>query len=732
MKLLSVKKVLLSAFFLVSAFAQAAERPKIALVLSGGGARGIAHIGVLKVLQDARVPVDCVVGTSMGAIVGGAAATGMSPQEMEQQVLAADWDHIFGDKPKRQDMPYFRKRDDQKDYFDFTLTLKDFWPVAPRNLVGVHYITQFFRLLTGGIVADQFDQLPIPYRAIGADLESGKTVVMSHGDLPLVMRASMSVSGVFPPVPYENYLVVDGGIVKNMGIDEGRKLCGDVVIAVNVSSPNTNRQKLESLFSVSEQTINIAVQKDMQAQIATLTPKDILITPDMGQLTATDFKEADKLIKVGEIAARVNLAKLQKYSLSESDYQAWQQQVQQRKPAQRNITKVEVTGSHWVSPQVLKSLLAVKTGQPLMQEDLHQNIDAVYARGDFTRIAYQLFPKEDGALLRIIPIEKDGRDFARVGLKLNTDFANNSSFGLVAGLRRSWLNDLGAEWQVQGELGETRSLYTELYQPTVLNGEFFIAPWLGIKDEPRDIVADHEAIGTNRVRHTGGGVDVGSVLGKWGEVRLFVSEQNVKWTSSLANLNPLVGESYQQTGYGINAVFDQLDNPRFPRKGNWARLQYFSAESGMGSDKDYQRVMLDWRRAFTWDAYTFFATGRGGGSLGSTLPYAEQFQLGGALNLSAYRRGELAGNSFFLTRLLGYKQIKEMPSALGGGVYVGVLAEAGAVTQKENWSPSLLDDIAYSLGAVLAADTRLGPFYLTIAQGNNQRRAANLTLGISY
>ena len=141
-----------------------------------------------------------------------------------------------------------------------------------------------------------------------------------------------------------------------------------------------------------------------------------------------------------------------------------------------------------------------------MQEDLHQNIDAVYARGDFTRIAYQLFPKEDGALLRIIPIEKDGRDFARVGLKLNTDFANNSSFGLVAGLRRSWLNDLGAEWQVQGELGETRSLYTELYQPTVLNGEFFIAPWLGIKDEPRDIVADHEAIGTNRVRHTAGGV----------------------------------------------------------------------------------------------------------------------------------------------------------------------------------------------------------------------------------
>ena len=131
--------------------AQATERPKVALVLSGGGARGIAHIGVLKVLEEARIPVDCVVGTSMGAIVGGAAATGMPPAEMEKRGLAADWDYVFGDKPKRQDVPYFRKRDDWQDYFDFTLTLRDYWPVAPRNLVGVHYITQFFRELTGGM-----------------------------------------------------------------------------------------------------------------------------------------------------------------------------------------------------------------------------------------------------------------------------------------------------------------------------------------------------------------------------------------------------------------------------------------------------------------------------------------------------------------------------------------------------------------------------------------------------
>ncbi|HNL36325.1 MAG TPA: patatin-like phospholipase family protein [Agitococcus sp.] len=726
------KKLLTAAILTLSTIAQAAERPKVALVLSGGGARGIAHIGVLKVLQDAKVPVDCVVGTSMGAIVGGAMATGMPVNDMEQAVTTADWDHIFGDKPKRKDIPYFRKRDDEKDYFDFTLTLKDFWPVPPRNLVGVHYITQFFRQLTGGLEVEEFDDLPIPYRAIGADLESGKTVIMRHGDLPLVMRASMSVSGVFPPVPYENYLVVDGGIVKNMGIDEGRKLCGDVVIAVNVSSPSTNRQKLESLFAVSEQTINIAVQKDMQAQIATLTPKDVLITPEMGKLSSTDFKEANQFIAAGEKAAKASLKQLQRYALSEADYQAWQQQVDARKPKHKPISKVEITGSNWVSPQVLKSLLAVKKGEVLDQAQLHDSIDKIYARGDFVRIGYQLLPEAQSSLLRIIPVEKDGRDFARIGLNLHTDFANNSSFGLVAGLRRSWLNQLGAEWQAEGELGETRSLYTELYQPTVLNGEFFVAPWLKIHDEPRDIVSNHETTAQNRVRHTGGGVDIGSVLGKWGEVRLSVSEQRVKWSSSLENVKTVAGESYQQTGYGLKAIFDQLDNPRFPRKGNWAKLDYFHADQGMGSDKDYQRINIDWRRAFTWQDYTLFATGRGGSSLGTTLPYAEQFQLGGALNLSAYRRSELAGNNYFLTRLLAYKQIKDIPPALGGGVYLGLLAETGAVSMEDKWSSRLFESTPYSVGVVLAADTRLGPFYLTIAKGDQDRHTANLTLGVTY
>lgn len=715
-----------------SVLTHAAERPKVALVLSGGGARGIAHVGVLKVLEEARVPVDCVVGTSMGAIVGGAAATGMTAAEMEQRVRGADWDYLFGDKPLRRDIPYLRKRDDGQDYFDFTLTLRHFWPVPPRNLVGVHYITQFFRELTGGLEVDRFDQLPIPYRAIAANIENGETVIMDQGDLPLVMRASMSVPGVFPPVSYKEQLVVDGGIVKNMGVDVGRRLCGDVVVAVNVSSPNAGKDKLESLFAVSEQTINIAVQKDMQAQIATLGARDVLITPDLSGLTSTDFNEARRMIAAGEAAARAALPGLRAMALTPEAYAAWRAGVDARKPQHRQIGRVEITPTRWVSKAVLKSLLDVRKGEPLDQEELHRRIDRIYARGDFVRLTYQLLPASEGSLLRIIPVEKDGRDFLRLGLKLNSDFSGDSGFGLKAGLRRTWLNDLGAEWQLQGEIGEARALRSEFFQPTVLNGAFFVAPWGEVRDDPRDVVINHDKVVGNRVKRVGGGVDFGSELDKWGEVRAFVKAEHVKWTSALETVFPLVGESYTQAGYGLRLVYDQLDNPRFPRSGNWVRIDAFTTDAGLGSDRRYRKVSLDWRRAFTWEPYTLFMTARGGSALGSVLPYAEEFQLGGPMNLSAYRPSELAGNTFFLTRVLGYRQVKEMPPALGGGVYLGLLAEAGNASPDSEWRSALFRQPAWSVGGVVAADTRLGPLYLTLAQGEGGRRSASLTLGISY
>ena len=726
------RRLLLLLTLACSVLVHAAERPKVALVLSGGGARGIAHIGVLKVLEEARVPVDCVVGTSMGAIVGGAAATGMSAGEMQQRVEGADWDYLFGDKPHRRDIPYIRKRDDGQDYFDFTLTLRNFWPVAPRNLVGVHYITQFFRELTGGLEVDRFDQLPIPYRAIAANIENGDTVIMGEGDLPLVMRASMSVPGVFPPVSYKEQLVVDGGIVKNMGVDVGRKLCGDAVVAVNVSSPNAAKDKLESLFAVSEQTINIAVQKDMQAQIATLGKRDVLITPDLSGLTSTDFNEAKRMIEAGEKAARTMLPGLQALALSPEDYAVWRAGVEARKPQHRQIGRVEITPTRWVSKEVLKSLLDVRKGEPLDQPELHHSIDRIYARGDFVRLTYQLLPSPDGSLLRIIPIEKDGRDFLRLGLKLHTDFSGDSGFGLKASLRRTWLNRMGAEWLTQGEIGETRSLRTEFFQPAVLNGAFFVAPWGDLRDEPRHVVIDHEKVVGNRVKRVGGGVDFGSELDRWGEVRFYLKGEHVKWTSALQTVFPLVGETYTQAGYGLKLVYDQLDNPRFPRSGNWVKLDAFTTDTGLGSDRHYSKVSLDWRRAFTGGPYTLFLTGRGGSALGSTLPYAEEFQLGGPMSLSAYRPSELAGDTFFLTRVLGYRQVREMPPVLGGGVYLGMVAEAGNALPDTEWHSELFSHAAWSVGGVLAADTRLGPLYLTLAQGKGGRRAASLTLGIGY
>lgn len=729
-----MKRLLLVMLLGCATLAQAGERPRVALVLSGGGARGIAHVGVLKVLDEARVPVDCVVGTSMGSIVGGALASGMPAGEMEARVAAANWNELFADRPKRSDVPYFRKQDDWREYFDFTLTLRDFWPVPPKNLVGVHHITQFFRGLTGGIEADHFDHLPIPYRAIGADLESGRAVIMEEGDLPLVMRASMSVPGVFPPVQYKDHLVVDGGIIKNMGIDEGRRLCGDVVIAVNVSSPSSRRSELSSVLAISQQVINIGVQKNVDEQIATLAPGDVLITPDLSALASTDFALVPQFIRAGEQAARQQLSKLSSYALSESEYRAWRDRVTAGRPGNPPIRRVEIGPTRWVSPEVLSSSLNVEAGQPFDQPALHRKLNQLYARGDFERLTYNLIREQDGTVLRVNPLEKEGRDFARVGLKLNTNFDDESSFGVLGYLRRGWINHLGAEWKAEVEIGKSRYLYSEFYQPLVLDGKFFVSPRVSYRDELRSLVMDGEKRGDEAVVTRVAGLDFGSVLGKWGEVRLGLSRERVALDNA-SQVQPAalgVDEDFVQAGYSLRVVYDQIDNPRFPTRGAWARLGYYESSDSLGSEVDFHRVELHARKAFTWGRNTLLLTGHVGATLDGELPFQEQFELGGLMNLTAYALQELRGQSMAQIRLASLRKFRDMPAGLGSGVYYGLLLESGAVGEGGELDRPLLDEMHHSVGLMLVADTRLGPAYLAVAQGDDGHQAAYLALGISY
>lgn len=704
-------------------------RPRVALVLSGGGARGLAHVGVFKALEKMRVPYDCIVGTSMGAIAGGTFATGQPVAMVEQRVINADWEAIFADKSRRVDTPYFRKYEDFRPYFDFTLNLDHLKPLTPRNFVGVQHIGLFFRELTDARAVKDFDRLPVPYRAVGTDIISGEAVVIDEGTVAEAMRASMTVPGVFPPIEYKGHLLVDGGLAKNIPVSVGQKLCGDVVIAVNVSSPNLTVEELTSFLSIGQQVVNISMQANMNEELARLRPQDILLVPDLAGYSSTDFPKARELIRRGEKVVEANAERLRPLQVGEAEYAAWRARIDARVAPPPVVERVEMTDMRWVNEAVLSDLLNLRTGEPFDMPALHRNISRVYARGDFSKISYDLLPTgRDKATLRIEPEEKPGRDFARVGLELFSDFQGDTRFNLQASLRRAWLNRLDAQWRTDIRVGSDLEAYSEWYQPASLGSEFFVAPHVFYVDQFRDLRFSSSARYDYEYTSTGAGLEVGSVFGRWGEVRAGIM---TAYASVESGFGPAIPEeSYHQGGYTLRTIYDQLDSTFFPHRGGAARLNLFRSSPDLDADLAYDRAEFWGMRAYSSDDTTLLLKLRAGSSVNTALPFYDAFRLGGIFNLSAYPTDYFLGEEMLMGGVHVYHRIGDLPSGLGRGVYAGTVLEAANMWELVPGYESPEGAVSGSL--YLAADTVLGPFYLLGAVGDNKQRAIYMALGISY
>src|SRR5688572_12791384 len=282
-----------------------AQRPRIGLVLSGGGARGAAHIGVLKVLEENRVPVDAIAGTSMGAVVGGLYASGLSAKDIERVMTSVDWQDAFLDRPPRTDLNFRRKLEDQNFLVKFPLGLKGGKFRLPRGLVQGQKLTQILRGLTLPVAQIQhFDDLAIPFRAIATDIVTGERVVIDRGDLTTAMRASLSAPGVFSPVDFEGRMLVDGGLTSNLPIDVAREMGVDILIVVDCGFPLLERNKLDSVATVSNQMLAILIRSNTTAQRKSLTARDVIIDPALGDFSSLDFDSHARAMKIGEEAAR--------------------------------------------------------------------------------------------------------------------------------------------------------------------------------------------------------------------------------------------------------------------------------------------------------------------------------------------------------------------------------------------------------------------------------------------
>ena len=711
------------------AVAAVATAPRIGLALSGGGARGLAHVGVLKVLEELRVPISCVTGTSMGAIVGGTFAAGRTTAEMEKLVLEAHWDAIFRDKPPRKEIAVRRKVDDYKTLFapEFGVTADGL--ALPKGVIAGVSIESFFRTLaTPAFAVTDFDKLPVPFRAMATDIETGESVVLASGSLANAMRASMSVPGAIAPVERDGRLLVDGGIANNLPINEARRLCGEVIIAVNISTPPLKREQLTSALSITGQLINFLGKQTVDEQIRSLGERDVLIAPDLGDISSGSFDRAADAIKVGEQAARTMAEKLARYSVPPEQYAAVRSRQVRQAQALGTVDEIRVEGLQRTNPEVVRQLVESQPGEPLTEEKLGADLRRVFGTRDFETISYRVVGGDTGPrALLIEPREKSwGPDYLRFGLALASDFSGDSQFNLLAQYRRTWLNQLGAEWLTEAQIGQDTRLLTEFYQPLNEAGRWFVAPSALVGQSTRGVFVGDDKVANYLVSVAQAGVDAGAVLGTWGQLRL-----GPVWSRVHARVDtgsPLLPSLRETTaGMRLGLFIDQTDAAWFPREGYGASAFAYAALESFGSAQDYQRIEGSVRGIKSWGAHTLSATMYAGTHFDSDMPAYESFSLGGPLRLSAYRVNQFTGRDYWFGRLMYYNRTLPLPDILGSGVYVGASAELGRIGDRFDGLPS--PGTLWAGSVYLGADTFLGPLYFGVGLGTSGNWSLYLLLG---
>ena len=758
---LSMRRLILLILLAVLSFpglARDPAHPRIGLVLSGGGARGAAHVGVLKVLEDLRIPISAVVGTSMGALVGGTYATGMSPAEMERRLTSADWDRLFSDDPPRSDWPIRRKEQGLVPRFDFSVGIGAKGLRLPSGALAGQEVEMFFsNLVANADGVQDFDDLMIPFRAVATNLANGAMKVFDSGPLPEVMRASMSVPGVFAPVRINGQVYVDGGLVRNLPVDVARQLGVDLVIAVNLGSSYLPVEELDSVIGVLGQMVAILTEQNVERSLDTLRPgRDVLISPDLGTMSSGDFTQAARAIRIGVAAARAAAPRLEHLRLSPEAWAEWKAGRPRLRPVRAPIESVEVKGLTWVNPALFDPLVAGQLGRPLDRPRLEAGISRLYGRGDFQNINFGLrnFGLEptraaaDGVdaagpngverlgverlgveRLHLNVREKPwGPGYLTAGFALVTDFMGTIDLGLHGDYRRTWVNALGAEWYTGVQIGSPSYFYTEFYQPFSLARTGFVVPSVGIADSEFGVFdRSGDRIASYELVRTRAGLDLGATLfGGNAELRL-----GAYLASASARLDTgsrtMPNDKSSENGLHARFVYDTLDSAYLPRTGQRLELDLISPRPELSADFDFNRLSGHWTLAASRGRHTLAVRAMGGVAVGGDMLYYDQFAQGGFLNLSGYAIDRFRGNSAALGSLAYSYRIASLTPPLGSGVYLGVSLEVGAIGDTE---PELTQaGTRFGSSLFVGADTWLGPAHLALGFGEGGSTAVYLLLG---
>ena len=730
----SISVLLTAAFLFGGAMVSAAppdvgqDRPRIGLVLGGGGARGAAHIGVLRELENLRVPIHAIAGTSMGAIVGGLYASGMTPAELELLVTSLDWKDSFQDTTRREHMLFRRKQDDEDYPMRIEVGLRDGRLVLPEGLISGQKLSWILREQTLHVsdVSD-FDELPTPFRAVAADIETGEAHVMSRGDLVLAMRASMSAPGIFSPVHVNGRKLVDGGLTGNVPVDAIRDMDVDVIIAVDVDFPLYDPDQLESALSITGQMLTILIRKQTLRQIESLADSDILIRPDLGDFGSTEFENIAETVQPGAEATIAQTERLIDLSVDVESYAAYQAARLRAYPRPERISFVRIRDDGPLSKDFLESHIEVQAGDTIDPERFADDASRLYGLGLYEKVGYRLITEGGETGVEFETLAKSwGPDIMQFGMSFEDNFEGSTAVNVSARLTKTGLNSNGAEWRTDAQLGTDPFLTTEFYLPISANSRFFLAPRAVLEQRNFNAFTGNDAVARYRISEAEIGLDVGRQLGRWGEIRFGVQrgigDARVKvGDPSLPNIDFDTG--------GLFARFrvDTLDDAQIPHQGTRVDLTWNGSRPGLGADEHFDSIETELTTVRTFGRNTLLFGLNYGTSLDSVSTIQEFFPLGGFLRLSGFERGAISGAHAGVMRFVYYRRSGDTGSLLEMPLYFGASIEAGNAWQSR--SDISFDSLIINGSLFAGLDTYLGPLFIGAGFGEGGETNFYLFLG---
>ncbi|MDU4250534.1 patatin-like phospholipase family protein [Pseudomonas sp.] len=713
-------------------------QPKIGLVLSGGAARGLAHIGVLKALDEQGIHVDAIAGTSMGAVIGGLYAAGYTPKELEQLALELDWKQALSDSPPRVDVPFRRKQDDRDFLVKQKLSFRDDGTLGlPLGAIQGQNLSMLLEsLLVHTSDTRDFDQLAIPFRAVATDIATGEKVVFSKGHLPQAIRASMSIPAVFAPVDVNGKLLVDGGMVDNIPVDVARQMGVDVVIVVDIGNPLADRKQLLTVVDMLNQSVTLMTRKNSEAQLATLKSSDVLVQPPLSGFSSTDFGRVPQLIDAGYRATSIlapRLATLRKPADTEAVALSEARTPGERRPV---IDRIEVENNSKVSDDVILHYIRQPLGEPLDLERLQRDMSTLYGLDYFDQVQYRVVHnqkdkagKAGNALVIHAYGKRSGTDYLRLGLNLSDDLRGDSTFNVGGSYRMNGINRLGAEWLTRLQFGDRQELYSEFYQPLDVGSRYFVAPYLFNQAQNVEATQDDDPIAEYRLERYGYGINLGRQIANNGEFRLGVAQ-------AFGKADVRVGEQdlpdyHFNEGYAqLQYSFDTMDNVDFPREGENIQTSFREHTPSLGDDDRYRQWDIQLDKALSSGPNTWVLGGGYGRTIDDADVVVSSFLLGGARQLSGYRQDALSGQNYSLGRVIYYRRMTERSFLpLDFPFYLGGSLERGRV-----WNNDNSYDTGYvNAGSLLMGfETPLGPLSFSYGLNDASEHAVYINLGRNF